>query len=69
MDNGPLYAELVLTGREYGYCNGPTSPGATVVKAYLCPADYVPATTIQYSTYYFGVNSYFANAGTKEKSC
>jgi prepilin-type processing-associated H-X9-DG protein len=35
------------------------------VKTYVCPADYVPLPTINYSVYYFGVNSYFGNAGTK----
>jgi prepilin-type N-terminal cleavage/methylation domain-containing protein/prepilin-type processing-associated H-X9-DG protein len=60
-----LYKQLNLDGREYGYCAGPTSPGATVVKTYICPSDYVPKSTIQYSIYYFGVNSYFGNAGTK----
>jgi prepilin-type N-terminal cleavage/methylation domain-containing protein/prepilin-type processing-associated H-X9-DG protein len=65
MDNQPLYSELILTGREYGYCQGPNTPGATVVVAFICPADYVPLTTIEYGgEYYFGVNSYFANAGT-----
>jgi prepilin-type processing-associated H-X9-DG protein len=64
MEQGDLYGQLDLSGREYGYCNGPDSPGATVVGAYICPSDYVPRQTIQYSTYYFGVNSYFANAGT-----
>jgi prepilin-type N-terminal cleavage/methylation domain-containing protein/prepilin-type processing-associated H-X9-DG protein len=65
IDQGPLYKELILTGREYGYCQGATSPGSNVVPVYICPADYVPQTTIQYGVYYFGVNSYFANAGTK----
>jgi prepilin-type N-terminal cleavage/methylation domain-containing protein/prepilin-type processing-associated H-X9-DG protein len=65
MEQRNLYNELKLDGREYGYCLGPTSPGATVVPAYICPSDYVPKTTIQYGTYYFGVNSYFGNAGTK----
>ena len=51
--------------REYSYCGSPTAPGAQPVKTYICPVDYVPKTTIQYSVYYFGVNSYFANAGTK----
>jgi prepilin-type N-terminal cleavage/methylation domain-containing protein/prepilin-type processing-associated H-X9-DG protein len=65
MDMEPLYGQLTLTGREYGYCDGPTSPGASVVIAYICPADYVPTQIIEYTgTYYFGVNSYFANAGT-----
>jgi prepilin-type N-terminal cleavage/methylation domain-containing protein/prepilin-type processing-associated H-X9-DG protein len=65
MEQAPLYAQLNLTGREYGYCLGPNSPGANVVPTYICPVDYVPQATIQYGTYYFGVNSYFANAGTK----
>jgi prepilin-type N-terminal cleavage/methylation domain-containing protein/prepilin-type processing-associated H-X9-DG protein len=65
MEQQPLYNELNLNGREYGYCLGPTSPGATVVPTYICPSDYVPKPTIQYGTYYFGVNSYFGNAGTK----
>jgi prepilin-type N-terminal cleavage/methylation domain-containing protein/prepilin-type processing-associated H-X9-DG protein len=65
IEQSPLYSQLILTGREYGYCNGPNSPGATVVSVYICPSDFVPKTTITYGTYYFGVNSYFANAGTK----
>ncbi len=65
LEQGNLYEKLDLAGREYGYCEGPTSPGATVVPMYICPSDYVPQATIQYSDYYFGVNSYFANAGTK----
>jgi prepilin-type N-terminal cleavage/methylation domain-containing protein/prepilin-type processing-associated H-X9-DG protein len=60
-----LYGELNLNDREYGYSLGPDSPGATVVRTYICPSDYVPKTTIQYGVYYFGVNSYFGNAGTK----
>jgi prepilin-type N-terminal cleavage/methylation domain-containing protein/prepilin-type processing-associated H-X9-DG protein len=60
-----LYNELTLTQREYAYCLGPSSPGATVVPLYICPSDYVPEATIQYGAYYFGVNSYFGNAGTK----
>ena len=54
-----------FTQREYSYCGSAAAPGAQVVKTYICPMDYVPKTTIQYSVYYFGVNSYFANAGTK----
>jgi prepilin-type N-terminal cleavage/methylation domain-containing protein/prepilin-type processing-associated H-X9-DG protein len=66
VEQGALYGQLDLSGREYPYCTGPTSPGATVVPIYICPSDYVPKTTITYTTsYYFGVNSYFANAGTK----
>jgi prepilin-type N-terminal cleavage/methylation domain-containing protein/prepilin-type processing-associated H-X9-DG protein len=65
MEQTTLYQQLNLGVREYGYCAGPDSPGATVVPGYICPSDYVPSQTIQYATYYFGVNSYFANAGTK----
>jgi prepilin-type N-terminal cleavage/methylation domain-containing protein/prepilin-type processing-associated H-X9-DG protein len=65
MEQDNLYNQLNLNGREYGYCLGPDSLGANVVKSYICPSDYVPKQTIQYSVYYFGVNSYFGNAGTK----
>jgi prepilin-type N-terminal cleavage/methylation domain-containing protein/prepilin-type processing-associated H-X9-DG protein len=54
-----------FTLREYSYCQGPADPGASIIKTYICPSDYVPLQTIQYGAYYFGVNSYFANAGTK----
>ncbi len=54
-----------FTEREYFYSQGATAPGATPVKNYVCPADYVPLQTIQYGAYSFGVNSYFGNAGTK----
>jgi prepilin-type N-terminal cleavage/methylation domain-containing protein/prepilin-type processing-associated H-X9-DG protein len=53
------------TQRDYFYCTGPTSPGANPVPTYICPSDFVPRKTITYTnTYYFGINSYFANAGT-----
>jgi prepilin-type N-terminal cleavage/methylation domain-containing protein/prepilin-type processing-associated H-X9-DG protein len=60
-----LYSRLDLGGREYGYCKGNGSPGATVIETYICPSDYLPMLVVQYSEYYFGVNSYFGNAGTK----
>jgi prepilin-type N-terminal cleavage/methylation domain-containing protein/prepilin-type processing-associated H-X9-DG protein len=49
---------------EAAYTTGSTSPGATPVKTFICPSDYVPQQTIQYNSQYFGVNSYFGNAGT-----
>jgi prepilin-type N-terminal cleavage/methylation domain-containing protein/prepilin-type processing-associated H-X9-DG protein len=52
------------TQRDYSYCNSPTAPGTTVIPTYICPSDYVPRNVITYSVYYFGINSYFANAGT-----
>jgi prepilin-type N-terminal cleavage/methylation domain-containing protein len=65
MEQSSLYNRLNLNGREYNYCEGPNSWGATVVPTYICPSDHVPKEVIQYGAYYFGVNSYFANAGTK----
>ncbi|MFO0877154.1 MAG: DUF1559 domain-containing protein [Gemmataceae bacterium] len=59
--------QMNFTVREYGNCNGPTSIGATVIKTYLCPSSVVkPQVTFTTGgvTYYFGSNSYLANAGT-----
>jgi prepilin-type N-terminal cleavage/methylation domain-containing protein/prepilin-type processing-associated H-X9-DG protein len=51
-----------------GNCNTQTSPGATVIKTFLCPSDIGPKqTTWQYdanNTFYFGANSYGGCAGT-----
>ena len=70
MDQLPLYKRLDLTQRESGFnALGATSPGATVIPSYVCPADSVPQLTISYPTtsptQYFGINSYFGNAGTR----
>ena len=46
------------------YTLGPNSVGASVVKSYICPSDYVPLNPVQYESYYFGANSYFGNAGS-----
>ena len=35
-----------------------------MIPTYICPSDNVPTPVITYSTYYFGINSYFANTGT-----
>jgi prepilin-type N-terminal cleavage/methylation domain-containing protein/prepilin-type processing-associated H-X9-DG protein len=65
MEQDNLFKSISTTSREYTYSGSPTSPGASVINSYICPADYVPKKTIQYGgTYYFGVNSYFGNAGT-----
>jgi prepilin-type N-terminal cleavage/methylation domain-containing protein/prepilin-type processing-associated H-X9-DG protein len=70
MEQGNAYQLILnesnnLTMDYTSYCNGPTSVGATVIKNYYCPSDYTPPSkqTI-YQNYYFGVNSYFGNAGT-----
>jgi prepilin-type N-terminal cleavage/methylation domain-containing protein/prepilin-type processing-associated H-X9-DG protein len=53
-----------FTVRDYSYCNGPNSPGATAISTYICPSDLAAKKTITYQQYYFGINSYFGNAGT-----
>lgn len=70
MEQGNVYNQVMsasnnLTMDYTSYCNGPTSPGANAIKSYYCPSDYVPPTHLTvYGSYYFGVNSYFGNAGT-----
>ena len=55
--------------REYGNCNGTGSIGAQVIKLYLCPSDPITQPVSTYTTggvtYYFGMNSYLGNAGTR----
>jgi prepilin-type N-terminal cleavage/methylation domain-containing protein/prepilin-type processing-associated H-X9-DG protein len=68
LESGNVYNQLDLTRREYANCNGPNSPGANVIKVYLCPSDPMTSNVSTYTTqgvtYYFGMNSYGANAGT-----
>jgi prepilin-type N-terminal cleavage/methylation domain-containing protein/prepilin-type processing-associated H-X9-DG protein len=60
-----VYKQMDLTHRaDYANCKTPTSPGAAVIKLYLCPSDYVPEEQFQYSIYYFAANSYFGNSGS-----
>ncbi len=66
MEEDVLFSKLNLAGREYGYCTGPDSWGAKVIPGYICPSDEATTKTIVYQgNYYFGIISYFANAGTK----
>jgi prepilin-type N-terminal cleavage/methylation domain-containing protein/prepilin-type processing-associated H-X9-DG protein len=65
-----LYTELNLSQREFANCNGPTSPGATVIPIFICPSDnyldgYISTYKSGSNTYYFGMNSYGANGGTR----
>jgi prepilin-type N-terminal cleavage/methylation domain-containing protein/prepilin-type processing-associated H-X9-DG protein len=72
-----LRHSLVLNQLHYGYlndsqydnCLGQTSPGATVIKTFLCPSDPLtnPVTTYNdgTNTYYLGMWSYGGNAGTR----
>jgi hypothetical protein len=69
MEQGNVYsgvrtASTNFTQRDYSYCGSNTAPGATFIQTYVCPSDYVPRQVITYSAYFFGINSYFANAGT-----
>jgi prepilin-type N-terminal cleavage/methylation domain-containing protein/prepilin-type processing-associated H-X9-DG protein len=64
-----LLKVLDLTQREYGNCNGPNSTGAQIVNIFLCPSDNMPNKVSTYTTggvtYYFGMNSYGGNGGTR----
>jgi prepilin-type N-terminal cleavage/methylation domain-containing protein/prepilin-type processing-associated H-X9-DG protein len=64
-----LNKNLNLTQREFINCNGPNSTGAQIVKIFLCPSDAMPEKVTTFVsggvTYYFGMNSYGANGGTR----
>jgi prepilin-type N-terminal cleavage/methylation domain-containing protein/prepilin-type processing-associated H-X9-DG protein len=64
-----LQKQLNLTVREFGNCNGPNSVGAQVVKIFICPSDNMPNTVTTFvsggTTFYFGMNSYMGNGGTR----
>ena len=69
IEQANLQKNLNLTQREYANCNGPNSTGAQVVQIYVCPSDNLPNPVSTYTsggtTYYFGMNSYGANGGTR----
>ncbi len=66
IEQNTVYDKFDLSVREYPNVTGINSPGATVIEGYLCPSDVILPPTVKYSSnYYFGANSYFANAGTK----
>lgn len=65
MEQNNIFEQLDTTQREYANCLGPASPGASLIKAYQCPSDFIPSPVIIYNDYYFGVNSYFGNAGVQ----
>jgi prepilin-type N-terminal cleavage/methylation domain-containing protein/prepilin-type processing-associated H-X9-DG protein len=69
IEQANLQRNLNLYVREYGNCNGPASTGAQVVQIYLCPSDLLPQRVTTYTTggvtYYFGMNSYGGNGGTR----
>ena len=64
-----LQRSLNFGGNQYVNCNGPNSVGAQVVKIFVCPSDPMPSPVSTYTTggvtYYFGMNSYLGNGGTR----
>jgi prepilin-type N-terminal cleavage/methylation domain-containing protein/prepilin-type processing-associated H-X9-DG protein len=61
------YEQLDLRDAQRGcYVNsqGPGSVASQRIEQFVCPSDYIPENPIRYNTYYYGVNSYFGNAGT-----
>jgi prepilin-type N-terminal cleavage/methylation domain-containing protein/prepilin-type processing-associated H-X9-DG protein len=69
IEQNNLQKALNLTQREYANCNGPNSTGAQVIKILVCPSDNLSNPVSTYTTggvtYYFGMNSYGANGGTR----
>ena len=62
-----VHAKLNMKDVSQGcYVNslGPNSIAATPIPQFVCPSDYVPKNPIQFNSYYYGINSYFANGGT-----
>jgi prepilin-type N-terminal cleavage/methylation domain-containing protein/prepilin-type processing-associated H-X9-DG protein len=72
MEQNAIYSQLNLSTNQYGNCNGPTSPGATVIKSYICPSDPIASDVSTFvsngTTFYFGMNSYGGNGGTRSWS-
>src|SRR4051794_8313330 len=64
-----LQKNLILTQREFANCDGPDSVGAQVVKLFICPSTRMPQKVSTFvsggKTYYFGMNSYGGNGGTR----
>ncbi len=66
IEQGNIEKNYDFSVREYGNTLGPDSIGAQPIPSYICPSDFVPTKVIIYqNTYYFGVNSYFGNAGVQ----
>lgn len=67
MEQENIFERIDLNQRDYGNCLGPNSAGASVIDSFLCPSDHVPRRQVTYTTggreYFFGANSYYANAG------
>ena len=64
IEQNNVFDRVDFSVREFGNALGPDSIAATVIDSYLCPSDFIPREVIQFQQYHFGVNSYFACAGT-----
>ncbi len=69
IEQANIQRNLNLFQREFANCNGPGSTGAQVIQILICPSDNLDQTVTTYTTggvtYYFGMNSYGANGGTR----
>jgi prepilin-type N-terminal cleavage/methylation domain-containing protein/prepilin-type processing-associated H-X9-DG protein len=69
IEQANLQKVLNLAQNQYGNCNGPNSTGAQVVQILICPNDTITNQVSTYTTggvtYYFGMNSYGCNGGTR----
>jgi prepilin-type N-terminal cleavage/methylation domain-containing protein/prepilin-type processing-associated H-X9-DG protein len=69
MEQAPLYKSFDLKQRDYANCGSLSAPGAQSISNLLCPSDHVPEKVMKYTsgnnTYYFGVQSYFGNGGSR----
>jgi|694.fasta_scaffold75221_2 prepilin-type N-terminal cleavage/methylation domain-containing protein/prepilin-type processing-associated H-X9-DG protein len=69
MEQLPLFQRFDLKQRDYPNCSSVTAPGAQSLPGLLCPSDHVPEKVMKYtsggSTYFFAVQSYFGNGGSR----
>ena len=69
IEQANLQKNLNLTQREFANCNGPNSVGAQIIQIMICPSDQMPNLVTTFVsggvTYYFGMNSYGGNGGTR----
>jgi prepilin-type N-terminal cleavage/methylation domain-containing protein/prepilin-type processing-associated H-X9-DG protein len=68
IEQGNVYNLMNHSLNQYANCNGPTSPGATVISTFMCPSDVTTQTatyTTGGATYTFGNISYGGNGGAR----
>jgi prepilin-type N-terminal cleavage/methylation domain-containing protein/prepilin-type processing-associated H-X9-DG protein len=68
IEQSNLYDRWDFSQRDFANANGPNSVAAVIVPLFLCPSDIAESQTTYLTggvTYYFGANSYVANAGVR----